>query len=130
MDRTALRIEVDACIDALRRGELTEERLRALRDRVDAARAPRQDLLYLQTMNSSLLSPVRGMARVIDGRLDEGPAEQEGAGPGEEWPYRCVLDAIRDGWRVIQFPDLSLLMEESRAMGLGCEFILEKWDAA
>jgi len=122
MDRTALRRELEACIAAFRRGELTEERLRGLRDRLDAERRPRQDLLYLQTMNTSLHAPVRGMTRVIDGRLDEGPMD------GEEWPYRCVLDAIRDGWRVIQFPDLGLLMDETRAMGLGCEFILEKWD--
>jgi hypothetical protein len=123
VDRTTFRRELDACVDAFRRGELTEERLCALRDRLLEERTPRQDLLYLQTMNTSLMAPVRGMARVIGGRFDEGPAE------GEEWPYRCVLDAIRDGWRVIQFPDLGLLMDESRAVGLGCEFILEKWDA-
>jgi hypothetical protein len=117
----ALRQELEECIAAFRRGELTEERLCGPRDLLHEEGRPRQDLLYLQTMNTSVSSPVRGMVRVINGRLDEGPEE--------EWPYRCVLDAIRDGWRVIQFPDLLLLMDETRAQGLGCEFILERWHA-
>ena len=44
----------------------------------------------------------------------------------KDWPYQSVLEAIRDGWRVVQFPNLALLMDESRTYGLGCEFILEK----
>jgi hypothetical protein len=124
VDRAALRREIEECIDAFRRRELTEERLCTLRDLAREERAPRQDLLYLQTASTSLQSPVRGMMQVIGGRLDEGPADPD------DWPYRCVLDAIRDGWRVIQFPDLALLMDETRAMGLGCEFILERWHDA
>jgi hypothetical protein len=30
-------------------------------------------------------------------------------------------------WRVIQFPNLTLMMDERRTYGLGCEFILERW---
>jgi hypothetical protein len=116
--------EIENCIVAFRRGELTEEHLCGLRDLLREDGKRRQDLLYLQTASTSLQSPVRGMMQVIDGRLNEGPADPEA------WPYRCVLDAIRDGWRVIQFPDLALLMDETRAMGLGCEFILERWHDA
>ena len=43
-----------------------------------------------------------------------------------EWPYQTVMDALRDGWRIISFPNLALMMDESRTVGLGCEFILER----
>lgn len=72
-----------------------------------------------------------GMMLVHDGSLDEGPSASA------RWPCQTVadaahqpsvswLDAIRDGWRVIQFPDLVLLMDMSHPRGLGCEFLLEK----
>ena len=31
-----------------------------------------------------------------------------------------------DGWRVVKFPELALMMDESRTYGLGFEFILER----
>ncbi len=31
-----------------------------------------------------------------------------------------------DGWRVIKFPEMALLLQEDQTIGLGCEFILEK----
>jgi hypothetical protein len=117
-----LRAQVERCIEAFHRGELTEQRLRRLLDAIDAPRARRQDLLYLQAASTSLQSTVRGMMRVCDGELDEGPADPK------DWPYQSVLDAIRAGWRVIQFPDLALLLDDTRTRGLGCEFILEKWE--
>ena len=80
----------------------------------------RQDLLYLQASGTSPASSVVGMLLVENGQLSEGPANPD------EWPYRSVLDAIRDGWRVVQFPNLALLVDESRTYGIGCEFILEK----
>ena len=78
-------------------------------------------LLYLQTQGSSLAAAVHGMALVQDGEIREGPANVE------EWPYRSPLEAIRDGWRVIQFPNMALMLDESHTYGLGCEFILERW---
>ena len=79
-----------------------------------------QDLLYLQTNSTALDSGVVGMSLVVDGQIvdvGEDPAE---------WPYQTALEAIRDGWHIIQFPNLALLLDESRTYGLGCEFILEK----
>jgi len=61
------------------------------------------------------------MRVLIDGEFDDGPDEPE------DWPYKSVLEAIRNGWRVISFPNLALLMDESKTYGLGHEFILEKW---
>jgi hypothetical protein len=122
--RATLKQQVEGCLEAFRRGDLTETRLQRILQEIEAAKPRRQDLLYLQTHNSSLQAPVRGMMLVRDGELFEGPVD------AREWPYQCALDAIRDGWRVIQFPDLALLMDETRAGGLGCEFILERWEEA
>lgn len=58
---------------------------------------------------------------VRDGDILEGPPNPN------DWPYQSPLDAIRDGWRVIRFPDMALMMDESRTYGLGFEFILERW---
>lgn len=41
-------------------------------------------------------------------------------------PYENVLEAVRDGWRIIKFPELALLVDERRTIGLGCEFVLER----
>jgi hypothetical protein len=111
--------EVERCIGELKRGELTEESLRRIL--AVSGRPRRQDLLYLQAGSTSPGAPVHGMLLVVDGEIRE-PPDDVG-----EWPYRTVLDAIRDGWRIIQFPDLGLMVDETRTYGLGCEFILERW---
>ena len=79
-----------------------------------------QRLLYLQTTTTSTSSEVIGMSIVEGGQIGEGP-DDEG-----EWPYNSVLEAMNDGWRVIKFPELALLLQEDKTIGLGCEFILEK----
>jgi hypothetical protein len=109
------------CLAQFRNGELTEEKLRNTLEELARGGAKRQDLLYLQTQGSSLGAAVHGMALVQDGEIREGPADVE------DWPYRSPLEAIRDGWRVIQFPNMALMLDESRTYGLGCEFILERW---
>jgi hypothetical protein len=117
----SVRDEIEQCIDALRRGELTEADLRGVLERVQEGPRRRQDLLYLQAGSTSPGAPVHGMLLVADGEIREPPDDPN------EWPYRTVLDAIRDGWRIIQFPNLALMVDESRTYGLGCEFILERW---
>lgn len=79
-----------------------------------------QDLLYLQTNSTALDAGVLGIRLVVDGQIVDLPEDPA------EWPYQSVLEAIRDGWRVVQFPNLALLMDESKTYGLGCEFILER----
>ena len=44
----------------------------------------------------------------------------------DEWPYNSVLEAMDDGWHVIKFPEMALMLQEDKTFGLGCEFILEK----
>jgi hypothetical protein len=116
-----VKLQLERCMEAFRRGELTEAHLRQVIDAIDASEKKRQDLLYLQAGGTSLASGVHGMLLVQDGQISEGPSD------ANDWPYKTVLDAIQDGWRVIKFPELALLMDESRTYGLGCEFILEKW---
>ena len=60
------------------------------------------------------------MALVEDGEVKACPEEPE------DWPYQSVLEAMNDGWRIISFPNMALMMDESRTYGLGNEFILEK----
>ena len=112
---------IQDCLEQFRDGALTEEKLRNFLEELARGGRQRQDLLYLQTQGSSLAAPVHGMALVRDGEILEGPPEVE------DWPYRSPLEAIRDGWRVIQFPNMALMLDESRTYGLGCEFILERW---
>jgi hypothetical protein len=113
--------QIEACIERLKRGELTERDLRRIIDAIEPTSRPRQDLLYLQAGSTSVGAPVLGMALVRNGEIVEPPDDPK------EWPYKSPLEAIRDGWRVIQFPNLALMMDESRTYGLGCEFILERW---
>ena len=67
-----------------------------------------QDLLYLVAEKNSITSPVRSMRVLVDGEISDGPEDPE------SWPYKTVLDAIKDGWRVIKFPELALMLDEER----------------
>lgn len=110
-----MREQIRDWLDKLRQGTLVEDDLQAALDR-----PPRQHLLYLQAASTGVESEVLGMALVRNGRVHEGPEDPE------DWPYKTVLAAIDDGWRVIKFPELALLLQEDKTYGLGCEFILEK----
>jgi hypothetical protein len=120
MDTTS-ELQVDQILEQFRHGQLTEQSLRQALERQPTA-PKHQDLLYLQASNSSLIGAVLGMTLVCDGQI---VAPVTGAAT---WPYANVLEAIRDGWRVIKFPELALLLNEERTIGLGCEFVLEKWN--
>jgi hypothetical protein len=116
-----LRGEMDRCIEELGRGELTAEKLRDTFAKLASPTRRRQDLLYIQTSSSSVGAPAQGMLLVENGQIRADLAEPK------DWPYQSVLQAMRDGWRVIQFPNLALMIDESRSYGLGCEFILERY---
>jgi hypothetical protein len=111
---------LEECVVLLRAGALTEQRLVDILDTLKNRPAKPQDLLYLQAGSTSIASGIVGMSMIRNGEVTP-----DLPGP-DQWPYKTVLDAIRDGWRVISFPNQALLLDESRTYGLGCEFILER----
>jgi hypothetical protein len=120
MKNRGVKQQLERCIQAFRDGSLSEQMLRDAQEAANCHSGKSQDLLYLQAGSTSLDSPVHGMILMEDGEIAEEIPE------AEEWPYQTVLEAVRDGWRVVQFPNLALLLDESRTYGLGCEFILER----
>lgn len=111
--------QVETCIDELKRGTLTEKSLVRIIEIADDVRAM-QDILYLHAAANSPISEVLAMRIVENGEISDGPENPA------DWPYQSVLEAIRDGWRVVKFPELALMMDESRTYSLGFEFILER----
>ena len=116
--------QIQEWLDKLRAGTLVEADLQQVLDRLDGTSdddSPKQQrLLYLNTGNTGVDSQVLGMALVENGEILEGPDDVD------EWPYNSVLEAMDDGWRIIKFPEMALLLQENKTFGLGCEFILEK----
>jgi hypothetical protein len=117
----ACQLQARHCLDAFRQQRLGETDLAHLNTLIDSARPRCQNLLYLQLRNTNPGSQVLGMSMFVDGKMVEPPADPA------DWPYPSALAAIADGWRVVSFPELALLMDESVPQTLGCEFILEKW---
>lgn len=118
MSMENLHLHLQACLERFRRGELAEaDLLQALA--LSEKPAPQQ-LLYLQAGNTGVDSQVIGISLVAEGVMQELPADPA------QWPYQTVLEAMNDGWRVIKFPELALLLQEYQTVGMGCEFILEK----
>lgn len=87
----------------------------------------RQKLLFLYLGNSSPESEVVAWS-LYDGTTDE---MFEATGEHAEPPYASVLDAMRDGWRVIQVPTLKTpqVGREYENDYLDFEFVLEKMEA-
>jgi hypothetical protein len=111
---------IDSCIQQFRAGTLDEEKLRNALDWLTVNGTGHQDLLYLQAGSAAVSSQVVGMFTVEDGEIDEGPPDPD------DWPYQSVLDALKDGWRIIKFPELALLLDDTKLHGPGVEFILER----
>lgn len=86
----------------------------------------RQQLLILNTRNTSPDSGVVAWA-LYDGTL--GPDKQQmQSGDQAEPPYRTVLAAMQDGWRVTQLPAMPIFRagHEFDTGHLPFEFILER----
>ena len=120
---------IEQCLEEFRQDELTEGRLRQTLESLVDGHAKRQDLLYLQALNDypgsgqfgGTSNQVIGMMLLENGEHADVPDDPE------DWPYQTVAEAVRDGWRIIKFPEMALLLNEDRTYGLGCEFILERW---
>ena len=112
--------QLEQCLDKFRAGTLTEGDLQQALENIDTVAKP-QRLLYLQATNTSVTSAVEGMSIVDGDGVHNGPDEPD------DWPYQTVHEAMLDGWRIVKFPEMTLmLVGENETYGLGCEFILEK----
>ena len=110
---------LDNCIDKLNAGELTETDLRGV---INVFGSKNQLILYLYSKSTNLRSPLGGWA------LYDATAADEPVLPSQDAPYASVLDAVSDGWRIVQFPrpELYNFTDVDNAY-LTYEFILEKF---
>ena len=111
---------IDRWVEELRAGTLTEESLLQGKGAI-GPESRRQDLLFLTCGTTAPTAMVNTMKIVENGESYDGPADPE------DWPYKTLLDAIRDGWRIVKFPEQALLLSEEKSYGLGCEYVLERW---
>ena len=81
----------------------------------------RQLVLYLGSQSTNMRSPVSTWI-LYDATQPHDPQP-----PLHESPYNTVLDAVADGWRVVQFPISKLYEYRDENDYIGYEFILEKW---
>lgn len=83
--------QIDECIDLLERGDLTAARLKSLKAAVASSSAASgklcQDVLYMQTVFSSVTSIVNGISMISDGEVQEVPEDPD------DWHYQSVLEA-------------------------------------
>ena len=116
-----LRKQIEKWREKLRDGTLADSDFREFLQALNGnSSRSQQRLLYLQTGTTGVDSEVLGMSIVENGQVIEGPAD------AREWPYKTVMEAMQDDWRVVKFPEMALLLQENATFGLGCEFILEK----
>ena len=114
------RNQLQHCIALLEQGTLTEADLRDLASSSSSSAGQRQELLYLQTATTSVTSEVIGMSLVAGGKVSDGAMD------AAEWPYKTVLEAMEEGWRVVRFP-VQLPAGHTQDAHITCEFVLERW---
>ncbi|MDE0553684.1 MAG: hypothetical protein OXI24_05685 [Candidatus Poribacteria bacterium] len=117
--KSAVEEWLDNCVEKLKVGELTEVDLRGV---TAVLNSERQLILYLYSKSTNLRSPLGAWA------LYDATAPDEPILPSQDVPYTSVLDAVRDGWRIVQFPrpELYNFTDVDNAY-LTYEFILEKF---
>lgn len=116
--KPAIKEWLDNSIEKLKAGELTET---DLRDVTAAVNSEKQLILYLYSKSTNLRSSLGGWA------LYDPTAPDEPILPSQDAPYASVLDAVSDGWRIVQFPrpELYNFTDVDNAY-LTYEFVLEK----
>jgi hypothetical protein len=114
-----LRLVLDRCVQKLRAGGLTEA---DLQEAVRIAEKPRtQSLLYIQASSTNPRSRVIGISIFEDGK------DPDGVDAAGAFLYKTLGDAVADGWRIVKFPELTPGLHDQDTLGLGCEYILERW---
>ena len=117
--KSAIKEWLDNCVEKLNAGELTEADLCSV---TAAMNSEKQLILYLYSKSTNLRSPLGGWA------LYDATAPDEPILPSQDAPYASVLDAVNDGWRIVQFPRPELYnFTDVDNNYLTYEFILEKF---
>ena len=83
----------------------------------------RQSVLYLSSQSTNMRSPISAWV-LFDPSQPHAPRA-----PSQDPLYNSVLEAVADGWRIVQFPIAKLY--EYREVDndyIGYEFILERWN--
>ena len=82
---------------------------------------PRQMVLYLYSKSTNMRSAIASWA------LYDPTVPYEPTLPSQDTPYDSVIEAVNDGWRIVQFPRAELYQfSDVDNAYLGYEFILEK----
>ncbi|MBT5875213.1 MAG: hypothetical protein HOH43_17470 [Candidatus Latescibacteria bacterium] len=80
-----------------------------------------QSILYLYSKSTNMRSQIAGWAFYDPSEADEPTL------PSDDAPYDTVIDAVADGWRIVQFPIPDLYkFSDVKNQYLGYEFVLEK----
>ena len=83
---------------------------------------PTQYILYLYSKSTNMRSAIAGWVYYDPTKPDEPTL------PSQDTPYASVIEAVQDGWRIVQFPDPTRYeFSDVDNRYLGYEFILEKW---
>lgn len=102
----------------LQAGDFTETDLQRLEVLLTE---PRQMVLYLYSKSTSMRSAIAGWASY------DPTGSYEPTLPSQDAPYASVIEAVNDGWRIVQFPRAELYQfSDVDNAYLGYEFILEK----
>ena len=111
-------IRLQSCRQKLKEGSLTDQDLERLQTLVTS---PKQMVLYLYSKSTNMRSGIASWALYDPMEPDEPKLASQ------DLPYASVIDAVKDGWRIVQFP-ITKLHHFSDADNdyLGYEFILEK----
>ena len=116
---TELKIRLQSCRQKLKEGNLTDQDLEHLQELVTS---PKQMVLYLYSKSTNMRSGIASWALYDPMEPDEPKLASQ------DLPYASVIDAVKDGWRIVQFPITKLYhFSDADNDYLGYEFILEKF---
>ena len=109
---------LDESRQKLQAGDFTEADLQTLETLLAE---PRQLVLYLYSKSTNMRSAIASWA------LYDPTVPYEPTLPSQDVPYDSVIEALNDGWRIVQFPRAELYQfSDVDNTYLGYEFILEK----
>jgi hypothetical protein len=114
-----LRTQLQRCLDRFRAGALSEADFETALDLVDRRR--KQSILYIQAPTTYPHDMVIGMS-IYEKDKDFEDVDETG-----KFLYQTIDEALEDGWRIIKFPEVALVLDDQNTCGLGYEFVLERW---